>query len=259
MSPIYNSIGKTYDITRTADPVITAKISEFIEVTHSGKYLDIGCGTGNYTYALNQLDIVVDGIDISEEMLKKASAKYQKIMWYQGDARSLPFTDNCYNGAFCILATRHIGNFEKAFKEAFRVISDGVFIIFTSTPLQMQHYWLWHYFPEMLKASSDKMASFEEIELALITTGFKNIKQEPFFVTSELQDLFLHAGKYRPHIYLDLTVRQGISSFHLSAHKVETEIGLQKLQIDIDSGKIHEIIHKYESSLGDYCFIIGEK
>jgi hypothetical protein len=46
--------------------------------------------------------------------------------------------------------------------------------------------------------------------------GFKNIIQETFFVTNDLQYLFLQSGKYRPEIYFDKNVRDGISSFQLA-------------------------------------------
>lgn len=47
--PIYDTIGKTYDSTRQADPEITQKLLELLCPIVGGKYLDIGCGSGNYT------------------------------------------------------------------------------------------------------------------------------------------------------------------------------------------------------------------
>ena len=53
--PIYNTIGKTYDTTRKADPEIAQKITRLLCVEPQKTYLDIGCGSGNYTGALNRL------------------------------------------------------------------------------------------------------------------------------------------------------------------------------------------------------------
>ena len=259
IEPIYNSIGKTYDNTRKADPGIAQKITQFLCAEQSNHYLDIGCGSGNYTGALSKLGFNIYGVDISTEMLKKAKIKYPHIDWYEGDARKLPFSSDCYDGATCVLATHHIKDIITAFKEIFRVLSQGRFVIFTATPEQCHQYWLREYFPRMIADACKIMASFERLQEALICAGFKNIRTEPYFVTKDLQDWFLHADKYRPEMYLDPIVRAGISSFHVSSYGNEVEIGLAKLISDIDTGRVHEIIQQYENSLGDYLFVIAEK
>ncbi len=259
IEPIYNSIGKTYDTTRKADSGITQKILQFLCPEQSKHFLDIGCGSGNYTTALNKSGLTIDGVDISPEMLKKAKTKDPNIDWYEGDARNLPFHPNCYDGATCVLATHHIKDISVAFKEAFRVLSQGRFVIFTATPEQCHQYWLREYFPEMIADACKIMTSFEQLHDALSQAGFKSIYSEPYFVTNDLQDWFLHAGKYRPEMYLDPVVRAGISSFHVSSYGNEVELGLAKLQRDIHTGQIQEVIQRYESSLGDYLFVVAEK
>lgn len=171
----------------------------------------------------------------------------------------LPFEDNSYFGAICILATHHIGNFERLCLEAHRIIKEGCFVIFTAIPEQVCQYWLAYYFPKMIGNAVQKMVGFEALEFPLKKAGFSNIRQAPFFITNQTQDLFLHAGKYRPEIYLNPEVRAGISSFHLSAEADELDQGLLRLEADILSGKIHQIIDQYEDSLGDYLFISAEK
>jgi hypothetical protein len=151
-------------------------------------------------------------------------------------------------------------NLKKVFQEVFRVLSNkSRFVILTATPEQMQNYWLCEYFPNMIDDGQSRMKSFKKLEQLLNHAGFSNIKQLPFFVTNELQDLFLQAGKYRPEIYLDENVRNGISSFHVSANEGEIRDGLQKLENDINSGRINEVIKNYESESGDYLFLYGEK
>jgi ubiquinone/menaquinone biosynthesis C-methylase UbiE len=258
-NPVYNVIGKTYDVTRRADPTIAEKLKKYLSPQKNGRYIDIGCGSGNYTSALFNHDILIEGIDISEMMLNKARAKYPNIIWHQGDASKLSFADASYNGATCILATHHFKNTLAAFKEVYRVMNNGFFVIFTATPEQMKSYWLSHYFPHLITSSSKAMLSFDEINSQLIETGFKNIIQEAFFVTNDLQDWFLQSGKYRPEIYLDKNVRDGISSFQLTTDLLEVENGIALLAEDIRSGKINKIIDQYESDKGDYLFVICRK
>lgn len=256
---IYNTIGKGYDITRKADPHIVNQLMTLLNAKSQAQYLDIACGSGNYTSALATQGLKIDGVDISDEMLNNAKKKYPHVSFYQGDAHHLPFEDNGYQGAICTLATHHMSDHSQAFCEAYRVINQGQFVIFTSTPAQMKQYWLWHYFPMMMEDASDRMAHYDDLEMALTQAGFKDIQSYPFFVTNELQDLFLQSGKYRPHMYLDFLIRQGISSFHLSVNADELAQGLARLSKDIETGDINDIIHQYESDVGDYLFMVGSK
>lgn len=257
---VYDAIGKTYDVTRKPDPEIVQKLEKLLNVQSGGRYLDIGCGSGNYTGALAQAGLNIEGIDVSEEMLSKARKKHPLIQFYQGDAKSLPFQEALFNGATCTLATHHINNNHQVCQEAFRVIKVvGRFVIFTATPEQMSAYWLCHYFPKMMADAAGKMSSFDALEATLKQAGFNTVSQSPFFVSNNLQDWFLHAGKYRPEIYLDQAVRDGISSFHLSADKHELQQGLEQLENDIISGEVKKIIAEYENNIGDYLFVVGEK
>lgn len=256
---IYNKIGKTYDATRKSDPNLVAQIIKFLSPKPDSYYLDLGCGSGNYTGTLVDRGVNISGIDYSEGMLLKARQKYPQVSFYQGNALCLPFESNLFDGAICVLATHHIGNNRLAFAEAYRVIEEGPLIIFTSTPEQMKNYWLCHYFPKMMENSINKMASYDEIKTDLEQAGFIHVEQHKYFITNELQDWFLHAGKYRPEIYLNPSVRNGISTFHLFLDDQELNDGLTKLEADIRSNNITRIISDHESALGDYMFIVGEK
>jgi len=256
MQAIYNRIGMSYDSTRKADPNIVVKLLNHLSPKKNCSYLDIGCGSGNYTHAVFNKGFKISGIDISEEMLRKARNKNSDIDWTLGDAESMPFSSNSFHGGICILATHHIRDINTAFKEIFRVINEGKFVIFTSFPEQMQNYWLHHYFPKMMKKAQQAMLSFEKISIALLNAGFQNVIHDKFFVTNELEDWFLQSGKYRPHIYLDEQIRNGISSFALEENQQEINDGCEKLEEDIQSGEVNKIIRSYENDQGDYAFVI---
>jgi ubiquinone/menaquinone biosynthesis C-methylase UbiE len=49
---IYEQIGKGYDLTRRADPYIVSRLRHHLGVGAHLSYLDVACGTGNYTSAL---------------------------------------------------------------------------------------------------------------------------------------------------------------------------------------------------------------
>src|SRR5579859_5094306 len=141
MNALYDTIGKEYDGTRTADPRITRRLYGLLNPTTAGKYLDVACGTGNYTISLSHLGVSISGIDQSELMISMAKKKAPAIGWKVGDAENLPFPSRSFQGAICTLATHHFRSVQKAFTEAFGVISGGRFVVFTAYPEQMMGYW----------------------------------------------------------------------------------------------------------------------
>lgn len=93
------------------------------------KVLDVGCGTGNFSVKLAQLGCKVVGIDISEEMLKKAKEKAQKegldIEFHKMDIYNLDLGDDTFDAVFSMAAFEFIEEPEKAMEELFRVAKKG--------------------------------------------------------------------------------------------------------------------------------------
>jgi len=258
MRILYDNIGKSYDITRKADPEITRRLKAHLQ-SFGEPILDVACGTGNYTVALKNLGITMTGVDVSKEMIKKAKEKTCDIVWDIADVKRLPYSNSTFKGATCILSIHHFDNLLESFKEIYRVIDKGRFVIFTSSPEQIERYWLNEYFPKAIEYSAIQMPSVSLVTDTLKQAGFTIIGLETFLVQPDLQDFFLYSGKYEPEMYLDENVRLGISTFANLAAKEEVEKGCNKLRQDIDNGLISKIIEKYSSDLGDYLFAIAEK
>lgn len=260
MSETYDKIGFTYDTTRKADPEITRRLYNHLQLDVGSAVIDIGCGTGNYTIALKQMGLEMTGVDISSIMIESGRIKAPEIPWVKSDASILPFEDTLFNGAISTLVIHHYEELERPFKEALRVLEKGTrFVIFTSSPKQMQNYWLVEYFPKAMEASCVQMPSVETVTDALRNVGFSIVGTETFLVQPDLQDFFLYSGKYKPELYLDPSVRKGISTFASLAMEEEVRNGCQRLRHDIDSGKINDILTKYSSIEGDYMFIVASK
>ena len=81
MAVKYDNIGTNYNLTRKADKYLTERLLHHLKPTKSGKYLDIGCGTGNYTNELQKNGFQFIGIDPSKQMLEKAKLKNNEIIW----------------------------------------------------------------------------------------------------------------------------------------------------------------------------------
>ena len=257
---LYDRIGLDYNSTRQADPYITERIFHLLSPEKNKLYLDIGCGTGNYTIKLSDKGFDFWGIDPSAQMLNEAKSKSGNIKWLEGSSERIPAEDEAFDGVIASLTIHHWSNLEKSFEELFRVMKPGSkFILFTSTPEQMKGYWLNHYFPEILKRAADQMPPFEKVKMALKEAGFKISTAEKYYVKEDLKDYFLYSGKYNPQLYFDPMIRNGISSFADVSFRQEIENGLKLLTSDIETNKFIEISDRFRNDHGDYLFIVVEK
>ena len=249
---LYNRIGNNYNTTRVSDKSIINN--------PEGTYLDIGCGTGNYTIAIADKGLNMYGIDPSEKMITTATQRSNQINWLLGSAESIHIDDNFFDGLFGTLTLHHWQNLETAFQKLFRVLKPGgKLVFFTSTPRQMDEYWLNHYFPEMLKDSIAVMPSEDVLNNAATKAGFIINEHIPYFVQDNLIDHFLYVGKNKPEVYFDTAVRNGISSFSALSNAEEVKNGLKQLQKDIASGEFSAIKQKYRNDIGDYLFFKAVK
>ncbi|MBW4579575.1 MAG: class I SAM-dependent methyltransferase [Tildeniella nuda ZEHNDER 1965/U140] len=255
--PTYEKIGKGYNLTRQADPYLVNCITQLLDPRNSSHYLDIACGTGNYTLALATKAGKWTGIDHSSVMLKKASRKSLDITWCVADAEDLPFDSESFDGVIITLALHHFENSVRVFRESARILKVGSpLVLFTSTAEQMENYWLNHYFPKAMQRSITQMPTLPDTLDSLQQGGFYIDKLEPYFVLPDLQDFFLYSGKHRPEIYLDERIRRGSSTFATLADQDEVSEGCAKLSDDIVSGHFKQVCNQYyDDQIGDYIFI----
>ena len=257
---IYNVIGTDYNATRKADPYIASRLFELLGVKQGSLCLDIGCGTGNYTIALSEKGLSLCGVDPSEKMLASARAKSTEISWLTGTAENIPAKESTFYGVTGVLTLHHWKNIGTGFLELNRVLkSNSRAVFFTSDPAQMKGYWLNHYFPGIMERSINQMQALSLIESAASRAGFKTRHIEKYFVSRDLQDMFLYAGKDKPELYFDPGMRKGISSFAALSNAREVEKGLKRLSEDIATGAFAKTRQRYENTLGDYLFIVMEK
>ncbi|GAA0453581.1 class I SAM-dependent methyltransferase [Alkalibacillus silvisoli] len=259
MKSLYDTIGKDYDTTRKADPEITRRLTHHLQIPSESKVLDVACGTGNYTVAIQESGLQMVGCDISNEMLTRAKGKSQYVQWDYADVTQLPYSDHSFDGVTCILSIHHFDDLVAAFKEVYRVIDQGRFVIFTSDPNQMNNYWLKEYFPKAIEQSAKKMPGISNVNEILEDAGFEIVGQETFLIQPSLQDFFLYSGKFDPHMYLDEKVRSGISTFANIASEEEINEGCRRLSHDIETNRIEYVLAKHSSVIGDYVYIVAEK
>ncbi|NNE25301.1 MAG: class I SAM-dependent methyltransferase [Saprospiraceae bacterium] len=254
--PTYDKIGSGYNDTRAADPFILNQLYVLMSPTRDSLYLDVGCGTGNYTIELHNKGLNIKGLDPSQRMLDIAKRKAPHIEWILGAAEAMGINPNSFDGAVASLTIHHWNNMNKAFFELSNILKPNAsFVLFTSSPHQMRTYWLNHYFPEMMEKSILQMPGIDQITNAAANQGLMLDATIPYYVKTDLKDHFLYVGKERPHLYLDGNIRKGISSFSNLAFEDEVCTGLFQLEADIQSGDINKIQKSYKDSDGDYYFL----
>ncbi|HEX2929524.1 MAG TPA: methyltransferase domain-containing protein, partial [Candidatus Binatia bacterium] len=116
---------------------------------------DIGCGTGTLTVELARFARKVIGVDLSQEMLRRARAVarergLENIEFRQGDALKLPLKTDSVDAVFCVMVLHFLADPQRAVAELCRVTRPGGSVILVDLVQhnqewmreQMAHRWL---------------------------------------------------------------------------------------------------------------------
>jgi len=105
----YNKIADAYTKQYFNDLTDLPYIDKFLlKLPASAKILDIGCGPGTFTQYLQQKGFEVEGIDLSEEMIKIAKEKVPGVTFRLMDMRKLEYPDNSFGGLLVAYSLIHI-------------------------------------------------------------------------------------------------------------------------------------------------------
>jgi len=131
MTISFDRVAEVYDRTRGLPaPVMRRLVETFEHELHGCKsVLDFGVGTGRFAKPLQDVGFDVVGIDISSKMIAKAREKGVGNL-FLGDARFLPFRENCFDAAVSVHLLHLIGEWEKALSELCRVTRGAMVSLF---------------------------------------------------------------------------------------------------------------------------------
>lgn len=85
-----------------------------------GSLIDVGCGTGAYSAGFAAAGWDVTGVDLSEDMLRRASARGVRVV--RADATALPFQDGSFDAAVSVFTHTDFDDFPGAVREVARVL-----------------------------------------------------------------------------------------------------------------------------------------
>ena len=86
-----------------------------------GRALDLGCGEGFYAEYLKEKGYFTIGVDNNNEMLERASGKYDELLNLDVQKR-LPFRDNYFEFILALEVLEHLENPVYTIKEINRVL-----------------------------------------------------------------------------------------------------------------------------------------
>ena len=232
---LYDVIGKTYAQTRRADSRIAEKLLEILASSQVSTVADIGAGTGSYALALAEYGYRVLAIEPSTTMRNQAIS-HPTIEWIDGDAESLPLSDQAADAAIIMLAFHHFQDYRQALNEIHRVVGNGQVVFFTYDPVMISSFWLTEYFPSFTKDVESTFLPIPKLVKELQTTVNSVVNVIPFPLPNDLSDSFAAVGWAQPELYLNSSIRSGISSFSkIDDHELYS--GLSCLDEDLERGR----------------------
>lgn len=139
---MFDRIAKNYDVANRAismgmDKGWRRKTVERLKPFRGGRYLDVGTGTGDLVFEIidQSANVIVEGIDPSEQMLEIARDKARKrnlgdtVSFMTADALSLPMESETYDGIVSGFCFRNIERRQKALEEMKRVLKPGGMLV----------------------------------------------------------------------------------------------------------------------------------
>jgi SAM-dependent methyltransferase len=168
------------------------------------RVLEIGCGTGRLSQALEQRELArVWAVDESEAMV--ARAKELGVNARVGRAEALPFKAGWFDAAVMRMVL-HLVDRPRALSQAARVLRpEGLLAIATEDPDSFDDVWFARYFPSVPEIDRARFPSVDTLRLELAAAGFGTV---------EIERLSQHRRQTREHA-LDLFRSKGFSTFDL--------------------------------------------
>ncbi len=123
------------------DQKVVFRHTKALELAEGPRVLDVGCGDGLFLDMLAQKGFKAQGVDMSEEGVKKCKAKGLDAVILDATGGKLPFQDNEFDSVTLLDILEHVYAPEELLKEAVRVSKKYVIISvpnFNSLPARLQ-------------------------------------------------------------------------------------------------------------------------
>jgi len=223
----YDALAHSYRAYRSIHPVVLQSLSQSVNDLQIPRILEMGCGTGNYISALeSETRGRCWGHDPSEEMIRQAERRTDRVVFAIRSAEDPCFTGNFFDLIYTVDVLHHIEERRRHFKvvlrllkqgSAFCIVTDSEEIIRTRNPLAT-------FFPETIDMDLKRYPSIKSVENDLREEGFSHVRTE----TVESEYTLSDAGPFREKAFsvLDLIPDKAFKK------------GMKKLQNALKNGPV---------------------
>lgn len=132
---LYHNSAKYYDFLESKKKIVQEInfLTKHLKTAKVKTILDIGCGTGIYLVGLKKKGFYVEGLDLSESMLKEVRKKDSKVRLYNQDMSSFKISKK-YDSILCLSSTLaslpKFSLMKKTLKNIFNhLVPKGIFIL----------------------------------------------------------------------------------------------------------------------------------
>ena len=180
-----SEIAATYDAARGYDPAGLLWVLQFfldnVPRERVSRIIDLGCGTGRFTYALAALfEADVVGLDPSQKMLVQARRKAadDRVSFHRAAGESLPLADGFADMVFLSMVFHHLKSPERVVREIRRVLRDGGHVCMrNSTADEVDSYAYLPFFPSIKSIILDQLPSRDRTTDLFATVGLARAAQ----------------------------------------------------------------------------------
>jgi ubiquinone/menaquinone biosynthesis C-methylase UbiE len=229
----YDVLAREYAQHRRAHPEVVRGLIAAGGLHSGSQVLDVGCGTGNYSVALeNTVGCSCWGVDPSEKMLVESVRHMRHARLNRGIAEQLAYPDGFFDLAFSVDVIHHVDDVQSFFREGHRVLANrGRICTVTDSEEIIRHRQpLSAYFPDIVALELKRYPRVSLLREAMRVAGFTSLQDELVelaYMTSDIQ------------IYRD----RAFSSLHLLTDEAY-EQGLCRMERDLRSGPI-AVVSRY--------------
>lgn len=223
----YNKLATEYAQHRQVHPEVLKNMLADGDIHPTSKVLEVGCGTGNYSVALETtVACSCWGIDPFEQMLSRAKERSQTIQFRLGKAEMIDFPADFFSLVFSVDVIHHVSDRSAYFREAYRVLRGGgkVCTVTDSEGIIRRRQPLATHFPETVEMELKRYPRIGELQVLMESAGFDSIRETTVEFAYSLDDIQAYRDK-------------AFSSLHLISEEA-FQMGVARMERDLHEGPI---------------------
>jgi predicted TPR repeat methyltransferase len=192
----YSNIAATYASRRWALPwKLQPLLDAVCRLNVRSQIVDIGCGTGDYLFALHQQhpDHNYEGYDLSPKMLDQActSCPWATLVIANADDR-IPSNDRTADFIYSVDVLHHLQDYRRYFAECVRLLRAGrALMVFTDSEEDIRARTLAELFPDTVPINLERYPAVGQLVSTAEESGLRLVSQRMVSGYIDLDDRFM--------------------------------------------------------------------